>query len=242
VDAEFLFFLPGFESGRAALDRQSRDSFFAFRRIGVYIDDRRVSHAAIGDPRLGAVDNVAVAFAHCLGCERRCVRARLRLGQRVAANFFTARERREKFLFLLLGAETMNRIAIQRILHRENHAGGSADAGNFFNDDGVRDVVEARTAFGFRQCDGGQAQFGGLAECFAGEMTGLVDLARQRLDFVFGEFPHGALQQLLFFIQLEVQRITPRNDAGREIINRAPGEVCRTSREALPARDAFRRS
>jgi len=62
----FFSSFPGFESGRAALDRQSRDSFFAFRRIGVYIDDRRVSHAAIGDPRLGAVDNVAVAFAHCL--------------------------------------------------------------------------------------------------------------------------------------------------------------------------------
>src|SRR3977135_3900760 len=116
MNTEFLFFLPGFESGRAALDHQSRDSFFAFCRIGVYIYDRRVSHAAISDPRLSAVDDVAVALAYCLGCERRCVRARLRLGQRVAANFFAARERREKFLFLLLGAQTMTWHAIPRDL------------------------------------------------------------------------------------------------------------------------------
>jgi len=51
--------------------------------------------------------------------------------QRVAADFFAARERREKFLFLLLGAEPMNGTHTADSAPRES-PGGSADAGNFF--------------------------------------------------------------------------------------------------------------
>jgi len=51
-------------------------------------------------------------------------------------------------------------------------------------------------------------------------MPGLVDLARQRLTSVSGKFPHGALQQLLFFIQFEVQRSVPKTDGNREIISK----------------------
>src|SRR5258708_38107959 len=101
----------------------------------------------------------------------------------------------------------MNRIEVERILNRENHAGGSADARNFLDDDGVGDVVKTRAAFRFRQRDGGQAQLGRLAKCLAGKISSLVDLAGQRLYFVFGKLPHRALQELLLFIELEVQRV-----------------------------------
>ena len=151
VDAEFFFFLADLEAGRAALDDQRRDSFFAFCRIRIHVNDGRVGHAAVGDPGFCAVDDVAVALANGLRGERRRVRAGLRLGQRVASDFFAARERHEEFLFLLVRAEAMDRIAIQRILHGKNHAGGSADAGNFLDHDGVGDVVEPRAAFGFRE-------------------------------------------------------------------------------------------
>jgi hypothetical protein len=129
----------------------------------------------------------------------------LRLGQRVASDFFAAREGQEEFFLLFFRAKTMDRIAIQRILHGKNHAGGSANTGNFFNDDGIRYVVESRAAFGFRQGHRGQSQLRRLAKCFAREMSGLINLARQRLDFVFGELPHRALQQCLFFGESEVQ-------------------------------------
>jgi hypothetical protein len=36
-------------------------------------------------------------------------------------------------------------------------------------------------------------------------MACLIDFARERLDFVFGELPHRALQQFLFFGECEVQ-------------------------------------
>ncbi len=73
VNTEFFFFFPGFESRRSTLNHQRRDPFFAFCRIGVYVDDGRVGHAAIGNPRLVAVNDVAVVFAHSFSCQRRCV-------------------------------------------------------------------------------------------------------------------------------------------------------------------------
>ena len=63
----FFSSLPTLKAGRAALDDQRRDSFFALRRIGVHVHDGRIGHAAVGDPRFGAVDDVAVALAHRLG-------------------------------------------------------------------------------------------------------------------------------------------------------------------------------
>ena len=102
----FFSSLPHFESGRAAFDHQRSDSFFAFCGIGVHIDDRSVGHAAIGDPRLRAVDDVAVALEHRVGRERRRIRASLRFGERVAADFFAAREGREEFLFLLVSCRS----------------------------------------------------------------------------------------------------------------------------------------
>ncbi len=73
----------------------------------------------------------------------------LRLGEGVAADFFAASEGFEEFLFLFGGAEAMDGIAVKRILDGEDYAGGGATAGDFFDDDGVGDVVEARAAFGF---------------------------------------------------------------------------------------------
>ncbi len=103
-------------------------------------------------------------------------------------------------------------------------------------------MVEARAAFGFRQRDAGETQLSGFAERIAGEMTSLVDLSCLRLHFDFGKFPHRALQQLLFFIQLEVQRVAPRNDGSAGITSPARGEASHTSSRDLPAPSVFRRS
>ena len=99
----------------------------------------------------------------------------------------------------------MDRIAIQRILHRQYDSGGSAHARNLFNDDGVGDVVKARAALGLGQRHGGESQVGGLAKRFARKLPALIQFARQRLHFAFGEFAHRALQQLLFFAEIEIQ-------------------------------------
>ncbi len=129
VDAEFFFFLADFEAGRAFFDDQRGDAFFAFGRIGVDVDDGGIGDAAVGDPGFGAVDEVGVALLDGFGLQRGGVGAGLRLGEGVAADFFAARERDEKFFFLLGGAEAMDGIAVERILDREDDAGGGAGRG-----------------------------------------------------------------------------------------------------------------
>ena len=137
------------KSRRPFLDDQRGDAFFAFRRIGVHVDDGRVGHAAIGDPGLCAVEDVSVALLHGYGLQRGGVGAGLRLGERVAADFFSPREGRAGIFSFVRQSKAMNRIAVKRILYREDHAGGSAAARDFFDHDRVSDVVETRAAFGF---------------------------------------------------------------------------------------------
>ncbi len=66
-------------------------------------------------------------------------------------------------------------------------------------------MVESRAAFGFRQRHRGQAEFRGLAKCFAREVAGFVEFAGQRAHFVFGKLAHRAAQQFLFFGERKIQ-------------------------------------
>ena len=67
ADAEFLFFPADFKSRCAFFHDHGSDSFFAFCGFGVHVDDRGIGCAAIGDPRLGAVQNIVIAVSHSFG-------------------------------------------------------------------------------------------------------------------------------------------------------------------------------
>ena len=141
--------------------------------------------------------DVFVALLDGFGLECGGVGAGLWFGEGVAADFFAARERDEELLFLFDGAEAVNGIAVERILDGEDDSRGSAGAGDFFDDDGVGDVIEAGAAFGFGDGDTGEAEFGGFAEKFAGEFSGLVVFAGERFYFgvrrIRGHFFGGAV-------------------------------------------------
>ena len=165
----------------------------------VDVDDCGVGGATVGDPGFGAVENVFVAAEDGFGLEGGGVGAGLRFGEGVAADFFAARERFEKFLFLFGRAIAMDGMAVERILYGEDYACGGATAGDFFDDDGVGDVIEAGAAFGFGESDAGEAEFGGFGEEGAREVAGFVEFFGERADFGFGEFADGFLEERLFF-------------------------------------------
>src|SRR5580692_7433271 len=121
----------------------------------VDVDDGCVGGAAVGDPGFGAVEDVFVAVEDGFGLEGGSVGTGLRFGEGVAADFFAASVRLEEFLFLFRSAVAVDGIAVERILDGEDYAGGSATAGNFFDDDRVGDVIEACAAFGFGESDAG---------------------------------------------------------------------------------------
>ncbi len=170
------------------------------------VDDGGIGHAAVGDPRFRAVDDVAVALAHGFGRERRRVRARLRLGQRVAADFFAAREGHQKFFLLFFRAEAMDRIAVQRILHGEDHAGGSAHAGNFFDDDGIGDVVEPRAAFDSGSATAVRPSSAALRNVSRGKCP-VSSISARAASLRFRRTPAPCAAAMLFFGESRIQRL-----------------------------------
>ena len=215
MNAEFFFFLADGKSRRAFRDDERGNSLLAFFRLRIDVENHGVGLAAIGDPCFRAVDDVAVALEDGFGAQRGGIRAGLRLGETVAADFFAAREGDEEFFLLFFGSEAMNRIAVKRILDGENHARRGTNARDFFHHDGVAHVVHAGATVIFRDGNGGEPELGGFAKGFVREAAGLVDFARQRLHFRFGKFAHSFLQQLLLFAEFEIQWTTPRNRSGK---------------------------
>src|SRR3989449_705449 len=110
---------------------------------------------------------------------------------------------------LVFAAETIDGVAVERILYRENHASRGASTRNFLDGDRVADVVEAGAAVLLGKWNAGEAKLGGLAKRLARKSTGLIQFPRQRLHFRIGEFPHGLLQQLLFFAEFQMQFRSP---------------------------------
>src|ERR1700676_2349729 len=204
VNAEFFFFFADMKTGRAAFDDEGGDALFGAVAISIHINEGGVGYAAIGDPGFGAVNDIAIAAAHGGRPQRGGVGAGLRFGKRVTADTFATGEGRQEFFFLLLGSEAINRIGVERILHREDDARGGAHAGNFLDYDGVAGVVEAGSAVAVGNGDAGQAQRGSLAKGFTRKVARLVNFAREGLDFRFGEFAHGALQERLLVGEREV--------------------------------------
>src|ERR1700683_4643732 len=128
VNAQLLLFLAHRKAARSLLHHQRSNSLFAFLGLRVDVHERGIGGPTIGDPRLGPLDDVSIAFARRFRRERRRVGSGLRFGERVASDFFPARIGNEEFLLLFIGAKTVDRIAVERVLNGKNGAGGSANA------------------------------------------------------------------------------------------------------------------
>src|SRR5579875_363415 len=211
IDAKFFFLFADGKPRRTFFHDQRGDSLFALLRLRVGVNDGGIGGAAVGDPGFGAVDDVSVAFEDGTSAQRGGVRTGLWLSQRIATDLFASRKRDEKFFLLLLIAEVQERIAVQGILHGENHAGGSAGARNFFDYDAVTDVIHARTAVLFRNGDASEAELGGLAEIFAREMACFVQFSGERFHFHLRKFANRTLQKRLFFSQREIHVLFSTN-------------------------------
>src|SRR5215472_4416067 len=205
MNAELFFFFANLESGCFFLHHDCGDAFFPFGRVGIHVHDRCVGLSATGDPSLRSVENIAVTFLYRLGSERCGVRAGLWLGEGVATDLFAARVRKEKSLLLCFGAVPMDRIAVKRILDGEDYPCGGATPRNLFDDDGVGDMIEARTAFIFGKRHAGETQLCRFSEQGARKAPGLVVLLCQRAHLRFGKLAHAFFDQFLFFRQFEVQ-------------------------------------
>src|SRR5262249_30999113 len=93
VNSELFLLFAHSETSPAFFDYERGDALLAFLRLGVDKNDSCVGRTSIGDPCFRAIHHISVGLAYRRRPKCRGVRACMRLGQRVAADFFAASKR-----------------------------------------------------------------------------------------------------------------------------------------------------
>ena len=102
VLADLVQVAAALEALHAALDHEQRDALVAGLGVGARDDDDQVGQDAVGDERLGPVEDVVVALVDRGGADALEVGARARLGHRDRRDLRAADEVREPALLLLV--------------------------------------------------------------------------------------------------------------------------------------------
>ena len=167
-------------------------------------DHRDVRHAAVGDPRLLAVDHEFIAVLHG-SREHACrVRAEVGLGQPEAAHRLALLHRGQPTLLLLIGPVRVDGVHREAALHRDKTAQSGVAALELLHDQPVFDVAQPGAAvagnvraeeseIGDRRC-----QF--VRECPVAEV-----LRDQRHELILDELSRGLPHQQLFLAQQRVE-------------------------------------
>ena len=111
-----------------------------------------------------------------------------RFGQRPAADPFAGGELRNVLAPLLVAAGDINVIGAERIVRGDDQADGGIDARQFFDDDGVLDVAEARAAQFLGEDGAQEAQLAGFFDDVERKDLLFVPLEDVRADFLLGKF------------------------------------------------------
>ena len=204
ADAELLVGLLPDEAGRVGVDDECGDALRAFAQVRHGEHDDGVGDRAVGDPILGAVDEVAIALAHRRRPLLGGIRPRLRFGQAEAADLLSSRERLEPALFLLVVAVLEHRIAEERIVHAEGDADGSAAARDLLDGQGIGDGVHPRAAPLRRHRDSAETELEGLADRLGREPVLAIPALGVGPQFLFRELPAGVAQQPLLFGEFDL--------------------------------------
>jgi len=117
-------------------------------------------------------------------------------------SFPTCVGQQESFL-LLFRPVAMDWIAVERILHRQNHSRRSAAPRNLFNHDAVSDVVEARSASS-PEAPRLSVRFPRLLKTGRGENVLSRRVLSPAAELPIPRTRARSLQQLLFFRQFQV--------------------------------------
>ncbi len=191
------------------------DALVLLREVDVGEDDRHVGVGAVGDEDLVAVEDVVVAVAPRGGAQGRRVAAGARLGEREAADQLARRERLQELFLDPLAAELQQRVADQRVVHRKNDAGRSADPADLFDHQAIGDGVHAGAAILLRHANAHQAHLARLAHRVAREDPLGVGLLGDRLHHLLGKAANLLLQHLLFVTELDKHKAP--GDRGRSV-------------------------
>ena len=142
VQAQLVEVAAALEAGHAALEDHQRHAAAPVVRVVAGLDrgDHEIGVDAVGDERLRAVDDVAVAVALGAGAHAGEVGSRAGLGHRDRGDELARDDPRQPALFLLVVAEGQEVRQARVVVQRDAQA-GAGDAG--VRDLLVQDLVEA---------------------------------------------------------------------------------------------------
>ena len=196
-DAELVLGLDHREPRGALLDQEGADAAVPGRAIGLREDEGGRGLATVGHEDFPPVEHVVVAGP---GRERALVArigARLRLGEREAADLLPGGVRSEEAGLLLLGAVLAHRVAVERVVHGHDDRVGGAGPGQLLDGQGIGHRVASAPAVRLRHRDAHQAQLGHAGDGLPGEarlaIDGLRDRAHLFLREVAGQVPDHRL-------------------------------------------------
>ena len=173
------------------------------RRVGLHQDRQRVGVAGVGDPHLGAVDDVVVAVEPRSGADALQVRAGVGLGEADAGAALAGGQVGQVLLLLLLGAVHGDHPAGQRVA-AEDAGDAHPAAGDLLEHQGEGDRVEVEAAVLLGDGDAEQAHVGHALDDLGGVATGLLPLTGDRDDLVVDEVAEQRTELALVLVELEV--------------------------------------
>ena len=176
--AQLVERLGAAEALHAALDQEGGDAARPGFGIGLGIKDDRVGDRAVGDPELGAVENVAVVALLGPRCHRHHVRARAGLAHGEAAHVGAVAERRQELPLLLLRAVARDLVDAEVRVRAVGKGDGAGRAAHLLDRDDVGEIAHLRAAILSRRGDAEQAQFAHLRPEIAREGVLTVNLSR----------------------------------------------------------------
>ena len=205
----FSLILGADRPGHALFEHEAAD--LAVMRVGLRPDDEHVGDRRIGDPHLGAAEDVAAL--HLLGARAHAagVGAGIGLGQAEAADPFAGRQLGQILLPLLLGAVSEDRVHHEARLDRHRRAIAAVDPLDRARDEAVADVAEAGAAIFVRDRCAEQSELAHLAHDLAVEPLFEIGRRDPRLQLLLRIAFRGVADEALLVGQLmiEIERILP---------------------------------
>ena len=204
--AELVELLRGRESLHALFDQERGDAARPGAQVGLGVDDERVGVGAVGDPHLGAVENVAALGA-------RSARRRIETtsepdpGSLIASAPTCSPETRlgKIFPLLRLAAVAPDLVDAEVGVRAVRQADRRRGAADLLHRDDVRQVTHRGAAVFLLDGDAEQADVAHLAPQVRREDVVAVDLRRARRDLAVGELLHRRAQHVDGLAKMKVQ-------------------------------------
>ena len=174
-------------------------------QVGLGVDHQGIGVAAVGDPHLAAVQDVAVAFLVGAQFHAHHVGASIGFGHGQCPNMLAGNELGQIAGFLFGAAVAVNLIHAQVGVGAIGQADGGGGPREFLHDDDMGEVAHVDAAVLLVDSHADQSQITELGPQIGGKPIVAIDLGGPRSDFLLGEGAHRIAQHVDGFAQIEIQ-------------------------------------